>query len=359
MNDQIASLFKLVKKSIGDDENGHGKVFKGDDLSMGSVVKYGVPSGIPEMDLFLGQKGGFPAGKIIEFYGKPMCGKTTAALQAAGEWQKRGGAAMFIDTEQSFDPLRTRQLGCNPEEVIKVEARTVEEIFTAILDTIKSLNKSYDKPLLIIVDSVNGVPTIADAKGDLEKEARVGHEAKMIKRGCRQVNSILDTIDCKPTIIFINHAVTKIGGPAFSKQTDSGGGLGIKFYASVRIEFAHVGYNKDKTSGARLSQKVNVEIVKLKGGQIEFPQFQIALLNKSGFDKRGSLMTAMVASGFAKRPKGAQITTLLPDTAYEIALKSSEWSDWLESQGGYDTVYGKWRAWAVKQKVLFPWGGIT
>lgn len=357
MDDQLTSLFKLVKKDIGKDEHGNEKVFKGDDLSMGSVVKYGVPSGIPEMDIFLGCRGGYPAGKIVEFYGKPMCGKTTAALQAAAEWQKRGGGVAFIDTEQSFDPVRATQLGVNAAEVLKTEARTVEDIFTQIkkiLDSLGTDEKGFDKPFLIIVDSVNGVPVARDAAGDLEKHEQVGAEAKMIKRGCRQVNSILDTIKAQPTIIFINHAVTKIG-VSFGKQTDSGGGLGIKFYSSVRVEFAGTGWEKDK-DGARTGQKINVEIVKLKGGQIEYPKFKATLLNKSGFDKRGSLLSAMLVTSFAHRSKGSQINTILGDTAYEVQIKSSEWNDWLVEQGGYDVVYDRWRKWCVSRKILRLWG---
>jgi protein RecA len=360
IDEQTAALFKLLKKNIGPDEDGHDRVFKGDDLSMGSVVKYGVPSGIPELDVFLGQKGGYPAGKIIEFYGKPMCGKTTAALQAAAEWQKRGGVVMFIDTEHSFDPTRARQLGCNPEAIIKVEARTIEEIFTHIKETIGTLGEDYDKPFLIIVDSVNGVPTLSDAKGDLEKHERVGHEAKMIKRGCKQVNSILDKIKCQPSIIFINHAVTKIG-VSFGKQTDSGGGLGIKFYSFVRLEFAGIGWDTMQSGakkGARIGQKVQVEIVKLKGGIVEWPKFQIVLRNKDGFDKRNSLLTAMVSTGFAKRPKGSQVITILPDSeSLKTQVKTTEWLDWLNNNGGYDAVYMKWRQWAIERKIIQPWGG--
>lgn len=358
MNDDIAKLFKLVEKAVGTDEDGDRKVFKGDDLSMGSVAKYGVPSGIPEMDLYLGQKGGYPAGKIIEFFGKPMCGKTTAALHAAAEWQKRAGVVMFVDTEQSYTPQRARELGCNPEEIIKVDARTVEDIFETIKNTFDSLKSSgFDKPFLVIVDSVNGVPTHSDVNGDLEHHERVGFEAKQIKRGVRQVNPMLDKIPCQPSIIFINHAVTQIG-KMFGKQTDSGGGLGIKFYASVRVEFAGLGFFKDK-SGERLGQKVAVEIIKLKGGQLGFPKFNVQLNNRDGFDKYGSLMTAMIATGLAKRPKSSSVVTILGDTDLEVQVKTTEWKEWVDNQGGYDKVYGAWRDWASKAKILKPWGGTT
>jgi recombination protein RecA len=352
MDDTTAKLFGLLKKEIGED-----RVYHGDDLSMGSVAKYGVPTGIPELDLYLGEKGGYPAGKIIEFYGKPMCGKTTAALQAAAEWQKRGGVVTFIDTEQSYDIRRARELGCNTKEIIKVDARTIEEVFESIKSTLVTLkDTNFDKPFLFIVDSVNGVPTQADADGDLEGHAQVGFEAKQIKRGCRQINPVLDTVPCQPSIIFINHAVTQIG-KMFGKQTESGGGLGIKFYSSVRLEFAPVSFVTDTKTKARTGQKIAVEIRKLKGAPVAYPKLQVTLNNADGFDKRFSLQVAMVATGFAKRPKGSSVVTVLPDTEHETQVKTTEWADWINNQeGGYDRVYLNWRNWAKTQGILNPWG---
>ncbi len=358
-----ADLFKALKKNIGPDRDGQDRVFHGDDLSMGSVVKYGIPSGIPEMDLYLGQRGGYPAGKIVEFYGKPMCGKTTAALQAAAEWQKRSGGVMFIDTEMSYDPERARQLGVNTRNLSVVAARTIEEIFTIIKHGLKTLKDTkYEKPFLFIVDSVNGAPTQPDVDGDLEKHERVGFEAKMIKRGLKQVNPMLDKVPCQPSIIFINHAVTKISAMSFGKKTDSGGGLGIKFYSTVRVEFTGIGTERmtvGPDKGAKTGQKIAIEIVKLKSGMLKYPKFNIVLQNEDGFDKRFSLRVAMIASQFAKLPKSAQVITILPGTAHETQVKTTEWNDWLRDEGGYDAVYLKWRAWAIEHKFLLPWGGVA
>ena len=119
MDPRIEKLFNTVKK------NDSLTVFKGDDIKMGSVAPYGISTGLAELDLYLGRKGGLPASKVIEFYGKPMCGKTTAALQHAAEVQKREGLVIFIDTEKSYTPARARELGCVPENILKHEADTV------------------------------------------------------------------------------------------------------------------------------------------------------------------------------------------------------------------------------------------
>lgn len=353
MSTDFDKLFGLIKKDLGED-----KIFKGDDLNMGSIPKYGIPTGLPKLDVYLGGKGGFPAGKIIEFYGFERSGKTTAALHAAAEWQKRGGTVMFIDTEMSFDPARARKIGVDPKNnFIRAAASTVEEIFGHIMSTMDHLEATdYKDPFLFIVDSVNGVPTQSDAEGEIEKHERVGFEAKQIKRGIRKANPRLDRLDCRPSIIFINHAVTKIGA-TFGKKSDSGGGHGIKFYASCRLEFAHMGFTKDK-DGRRTGQKVKISIEKLKGGEIEFPGLDAELTNAHGFDKWTGLKEAMVATGFAYLPKGGRALTILKGTELETQVGTTVFREWVDQQdGGYNGVYARWRKWSISNGFIKPWGG--
>jgi protein RecA len=352
MDAQIAALFNLNKKNKDITAN----LYTGDDLSMGSVSPYGISSGIAELDLYLGGRGGFPAGKIVEFYGKPMCGKTTAALQAAAEWQKRGGIVAFVDSEVSFDPKRARELGVVVEDVLKFEVDTIEQLFETILGLFDDCVKAeIDKPLLVIADSVTGVPTLADVDGDIDKNDRPGYEAKQIKRGVKKVNQRLASLEARPTVIFINHSIAKIGG--FGKKSDSGGGLGIKFFAAVRIEFIGIGNITDKAADKRIGQKVAIRIEKLKGAHLEFPSFNVELLNKGGFDRHESLKLAMCATGFAYRAKSSQVMTILPDTAHEDQIKQRDFQLWVDQHGGYDKVYLSWRKWCIKEKILDPWGG--
>lgn len=360
MDDKFKKLFNLAKKDAAL------TVFAGDDLNMGSVAPYGISSGIAELDLYLGSKGGLPASKIIEYYGKQMCGKTTAALQAAAEWQKRGGVVIFIDTEKSYTPQRARELGCIPENILKHECDTIEEVFKTFVhylgeidvETKKKSKKGFldeaDFPVLFIVDSITGVPTMADAQGDIDASDRPGFEAKQIKRGIKKINPLLSELECKPTAIFINHSISKIGG--FGKTTDSGGGLGIKFFASARVEFTAIGAIKDKSTKERQGQKVKVFIEKLKGGHLTSPDMNLELTNEIGFDRYESLKLAMVATSFASRPAGAQVITILPGTGHELQFKQTEFRRWVEEQG-YDEVYQSWKNWCVREGYLQPWGG--
>jgi len=54
-----------------------------------------ISSGSLGLDLALGI-GGLPRGRIVEIYGPESSGKTTLALHAIAEAQKRGGTCAFI-----------------------------------------------------------------------------------------------------------------------------------------------------------------------------------------------------------------------------------------------------------------------
>ena len=361
MEEKFKKIFDLASKR---DEF---RIYEGDDLSMGSVPPYGISSGLPELDLYLGRKGGLPAAKIIEYWGPTASGKTTAALHAAAEWQKKGGLVIFIDAEQGLSPERFRNIGGKPENVVVHNTLTIEEIFDVLLmytgevdvETRKKsqigLLEDFDVPVLFIVDSVTSVSVLADMKNKMADEIRVGQEARQIKRGLRRINPVLSSLKCKPSIIFITHAVAKIGG-GFGKKSDSGGGSGIKFYSSVRVQFTAIQQTRDPKTKERTGMRTAVEVCKLKGGHLEYDKFNLDLTNEMGFDHFESMKGAMLATNFAKRPT-TQSIMFLPSTKLEVQIKSTEFREYVEANGGYDEVYGNWKRWCIRNGYMSLWGG--
>ena len=76
-----------------------------------------VPSGSLGLDLALGV-GGLPRGRIIEIFGPESSGKTTLALHAIAEAQRRGGTCAFIDAEHALDPGYARKLGVDVDNLL-------------------------------------------------------------------------------------------------------------------------------------------------------------------------------------------------------------------------------------------------
>ena len=92
----------------------------------GAVMKLGsnehrdievISSGSLSLDISLGI-GGYPKGRIIEIFGPESSGKTTFALHAIAECQKKGGRAAFIDAEHALDPSYAKKIGVNIDELL-------------------------------------------------------------------------------------------------------------------------------------------------------------------------------------------------------------------------------------------------
>jgi len=109
-----------------------------------------IPSGSILLDEALGV-GGYPRGRVIEIYGPESSGKTTLALHAIAEAQKKGGIAAFIDAEHALDPTYARNLGVNIDELWISQPDTGEQA----LEITESLVRSGAVDV-IVVDSVVG-----------------------------------------------------------------------------------------------------------------------------------------------------------------------------------------------------------
>lgn len=143
----------------------------------GSLMKLGthvnaagieiIPSGSILLDEALGI-GGYPRGRIIEIYGPESSGKTTLALHAIAEAQKRGGIAAFIDAEHALDPVYAKNLGVNIDELWVSQPDTGEQA----LEIAESLVRSGAVDV-IVVDSVAALTPQAEIEGEMG-DAHVG-----------------------------------------------------------------------------------------------------------------------------------------------------------------------------------------
>ncbi len=204
----------------------------------GAIMKLGenhhakvetVPSGSFSLDIALG--GGLPKGRIMEIFGPESSGKTTLALHAVAEIQKRGGKAAFIDAEHALDPEYAQKIGVKIKDLIISQPDNGEEALN-ILESLVRAN-IID---IIVVDSVAALTPKAEIEGEMGAR-HIGLQARLMSQALRKLTAIC--AKSGTIVIFINQIRMKIGVMYGNPETTTGG-IALKFYASVRIDIRRI-----------------------------------------------------------------------------------------------------------------------
>ena len=263
----------------------------------GSVMKLGerpatdvdvIPSGSLLLDEALGVKG-YPKGRIIEIYGPESSGKTTLALHAIAECQKRGGQAAFIDAEHAIDPGYAKNLGVNIDELVLSQPDSGEQALE-----ITEMLASSGAFSLIVVDSVAALVPQAELDGEMGDNS-VGLQARLMSKAMRKIAGVLNKKEC--AVIFINQLREKVGVMYGNPETTSGG-RALKFYASIRIDIRRS--EALKAGSDILGNTCKVKIVKNKVAA-PFKQCEIDIIYGQGISKEGEVIDRAVELGIIKK----------------------------------------------------------
>lgn len=264
----------------------------------GSVMKLGQHGGVIDiesistgsigLDMALGV-GGFPKGRIIEVFGPESSGKTTLALHAVAEAQKKGGKCAYVDAEHALDPVYARHLGVNVDELILSQPDTGEQALE-IADTLVR-SGAID---ILVVDSVAALVPKAEIEGDMG-DSHMGLQARLMSQALRKLTATVSKSNC--IMIFINQIRMKIGVFFGNPETTTGGNA-LKFYASVRLDIRRIGSLKDKDEV--VGNQVRVKVVKNKVA----PPFKVVdfdIIYGEGISKTGELIDMGVKIGVVEK----------------------------------------------------------
>ena len=268
-----------------------------------------IDSGSLVLNQILG--GGLAEGRIIEIYGPESSGKTSIALTAVGNVQKKGGTAVFIDTENALDPKYAKKLGVDLDDLAVAQPGNAEQALQLIIDLTNS--GVVD---VIVLDSVAALVPEAELNGDAGDHT-IGLIARLLSKNLRKL--VKPANETKTTIIFINQTRDAIGqfSPMGTPQTTTGG-KALKFYASQRIEVKKGMPIKGDKADEKIGVEVKFKIVKNKVAPPFGTGSSVLSFNK-GINVPAEMMEVGPAYGVIDRPNNR---TYLEANTGEIIGKS-------------------------------------
>jgi recombination protein RecA len=247
-----------------------------------------IPSGSLGLDIALGV-GGLPRGRVVEIYGPESSGKTTLALHAVAEAQKRGGTCAFIDAEHALDPVYARKLGVNVDDLLISQPDAGEQALE-IADTLVR-SGAID---ILVIDSVAALVPRAELDGEMG-DVQPGSQARLMSQALRKLTSSISRSNTM--VVFINQIRMKIGVMYGSPETTSGGNA-LKFYASVRLDIRRIGAIKDRDEV--VGNQTRVKVVKNKLAP-PFKQVEFDIMYGEGISRVGELIDLGVKAGVVEK----------------------------------------------------------
>lgn len=286
--------------------------------------------------------GGIPVGRIAEFYGADGSGKTTTAIDVAGNAQRMFSdkKVLFVDIEHTFDSCWATKLGLNCDDIIYLDPDSMgaEEVFNMMIELIDSGEIS-----LCILDSIGAMVSMQANEKQIG-ERTYGGVSMALTEFSKKITPILSRT--QTAFIGINQVRDDMN--SMYGGTTTTGGRAWRHSCSTRLEFRKGNYIDEK--GNNLSRAcenpagniVNVALVKSKVCRPDRKVGFYTLKYLEGIDYVSDAVDVAIKMGLVMQ--GGAWFSLVDIETGEILSKyqgKSKLVEYLKENGNYTDFYSK------------------
>ena len=289
-------------------------------------IKDFVSTGSTMLDLAISNKpdGGIAVGRITELNGLESSGKSLLGAHMLAETQKKGGVAVYIDTETAVSTEFLTAIGVDVDNMLYLHLETVEDIFHAIEEIVAKVRESdRDRLVTIRVDSLAAASTNVEMEADFDKDGWATSKAIIISKAMRKITQMIGRQQI--ALVFTNQLRQKLG-VMFGDPWTTSGGKALPFHASTRIRLKNTGQIKDKKNNT-IGMKMRAQVIKNRlGPPMRHADFELYF--ETGIDDDGSWLKVMKDHKLVKQ--GGSWYTMQDHKDKEVKFQSKDWSELLQ-----------------------------
>jgi recombination protein RecA len=289
-------------------------------------IKDFVSTGSTMLDLAISNKpnGGIAVGRITELNGLESSGKSLLGAHMLAETQKKGGVAVYIDTETAVSTEFLTAIGVDVDNMLYLHLETVEDIFSAIEEIVAKVRESdKDRLVTILVDSLAASTTKVELEADFDKDGWATAKAIIISKAMRKITQMIGRE--KIALVFTNQLRQKLG-VMFGDPWTTSGGKALPFHSSTRIRLKNTGQIKDKKNNT-IGMKMRAQVIKNRlGPPMRHADFELYF--ETGIDDDGSWLKVMKDHKLVKQ--GGSWYTMNNHNGEEVKFQSKDWSELLK-----------------------------
>ncbi len=298
-------------------------------------IKDFISTGSTMLDLAISNKpeGGIAVGRITEINGLESSGKSLLGAHTLAETQKKGGVAVYIDTETAVSTEFLGSIGVDVENMLYLHLETVEDIFTAIEEIVTKVRESdKDRLVTILVDSLAAATTKVELEAEFDKDGWATSKAIILSKAMRKITQMIGRQ--KIALVFTNQLRQKLG-VMFGDPWTTSGGKALPFHASTRIRLKNLGQIKDQKNN-NIGIKMRAQVIKNRlGPPMRHADFELYF--ETGIDDDGSWLKVMKEHKLVKQ--GGAWYTMNNHNGKELKFQSKDWTEQLKDKDFKEHCY--------------------